>query len=102
MQHYETTEAINQLKSKLEDFDHSNRVFETGFVKGLFYSITLLQHGKEYADQKLGDNTIRYNGAQIDELLDKAIATLNNPNVSVEALTETHDDLVVIKKNLFT
>lgn len=100
--HYETNEAICQLKAKLEDFEHSNRVAETWFVKGLFYAITLLESGKEYADQKLSNDSIRFKSSQIDELLDKDISVLSNPNVSVETLTEVHDDLITVKDNLLT
>ena len=99
--HYETSEAINQLKYKLEDFEHTNRVFETGFLKGLFYSVMLLEHGKDYAEQKLSADSIRYSGTEVEDLLDKAIAILGNPNVSVEALQEIHNDLETIKKDLF-
>lgn len=98
----ENFEAINQLKSKLEDFEHSNRVAEIWFVKGLFYAITLLENGKEYADQKMSSNSIRYSGVQVDELLDKAISTLSNPNVSVETLAEVYNDLITVKTNLLT
>lgn len=100
--YYETSEAINQLKAKLDDFEHTNRVFETGFVKGIFYSILLVQHGKEYADQKLSTDSIRFKSSQVDELLDKAISALSNPNVSVETLAEIYNDLNTIKENLLT
>ena len=99
--HYETTEAINQLKSKLEDFEHSNRIAETWFVKGLFYAITLLEHGKQEADAKLSNDKIRSKGAQVDELLAKAISTLDNPNVSVDSLEEIQKDLTKAQSNLF-
>lgn len=100
--HYETSEAINQLKYKLEDFEHTNRVFETGFLKGLFYSVMLLEHGKDYAEQKLSADSIRYSGAEVEDLLDKAIAILGNPNVSVESLEEVRAGLEIVKKNLLT
>lgn len=100
--HYETSEAINQLKSKLEDFEHSNRVAETWFVKGLFYAITLLEHGKQEADSKLSNDKFRSKGAQVDELLAKAISTLEDVNVSVESLAEIREDLKTIQSNLLT
>lgn len=100
--HYETSEAINQLKSKLEDFEHSNRIAETWFVKGLFYAITLLEHGKQEADSKLSNDKFRSKGAQIDELLAKAISILEDVNVSVESLSKIQQDLMLIQENLFT
>lgn len=100
--HYGTSEAINQLKSKLEDFEHSNRVAETWFVKGLFYAITLLEHGRYEADAKLSNDKFRDQGAQIDELLAKSISALSNPNISVEGLAEIQKNLEIIQKDLFT
>lgn len=46
-------EKINQLKAKIEDFSHSNKDFEKGVITGLFYAVTLLENGREYADQKV-------------------------------------------------
>lgn len=100
--HYETSEAINRLKAKIESFEHTNRVYETGFVKGVFYSVMTLENGSEFADNKISSDSIRYKGAEVDRLLDKVITVLDNPNVSVDALAEAKDDLETIKQNLFT
>ena len=102
MFYYETTEYINRLKSKLENFEHANRVYETGFIKGLFYSIMTLENGSEFADSKISSDSIRYKGAEVDRLLDKSIELLENPNVSVETLAEIREDLEKVKQNLFT
>jgi len=102
MFYYETTEYINRLKSKLENFEHSNKVYETGILKGLFYAIMLAENGQEFADSKLNNDSIRYKSEETDRILDKAISTLSNPNVSVESLEEVRAGLEIIKKNLFT
>lgn len=46
-------EKINQLKYMIETFSCDDQRFEDGFVGGLFYAVTLLEHGKEYADNKI-------------------------------------------------
>ena len=46
-------EKINQLKVMIETYEHSNGDFEAGVVRGLFYAVNLLEHGKEYADKKV-------------------------------------------------
>lgn len=46
-------EAINQLKNMIETYEHPNSEFEAGVVMGLTYALTYLEHGKEYADQKV-------------------------------------------------
>ena len=95
------TTEINQLKSKLEEFEHTNRVYETGFVKGLFYAITLLEHGPQEAEAKLSSDKIRDKKIQVDELLEKAITALSNPNISVESIEEIRNDLIKVQKGLF-
>lgn len=95
------TTEINQLKSKLEEFEHTNRVYETGFVKGLFYSITLLEHGLQEAEAKLNSDKIRDRKIQVDELLEKSISALNNPNISVEGLSEIKNNLLKVQEELF-
>ena len=95
------TTEINQLKSKLEEFEHTNRVYETGFVKGLFYSITLLEHGPQEAEAKLSSDKIRDKKIQVDELLEKSISALNNLNISVEGLTEIKNNLLKVQEELF-
>lgn len=52
-------EKINQLKYMLETFSFENKDFEDGFVGGLFYAVTLLEHGKEYADSKIDWKSIK-------------------------------------------
>jgi len=49
----ERTEAINQLKNYIEEYSNSNKDFENGVLRGIFYSVTLLEHGKAYADKKV-------------------------------------------------
>ena len=49
----ERTEAINQLKNYIEEYSNSNKDFEAGVLRGIFYSVTLLEHGKAYADKKV-------------------------------------------------
>lgn len=100
--YYETSEAINQLKYKLEDFEHTNRVFETGFVKGLFYAVMTLEHGKDYAEQKLSADSIRYSGSKVEDLLANSISILSHPNVTAEELQKVQSNLELVKKNLFT
>lgn len=102
MLYYETTEYVNRLKSKLENFDHSNKVYETGVLKGLFYAIMLAENGAEFADSKLNNDSIQYKSEEVDRILDKAISTLSNPNVSVESLEEVRVGLEIVKKNLLT
>lgn len=46
-------EKINQLKSVIENFGCKDKRFEDGFISGLFYAVTLLENGKEYADKKI-------------------------------------------------
>ena len=46
-------EQINQLKYMVETFGCKNKEFENGFIQGIFYAVTLLEHGKEYADKKI-------------------------------------------------
>ncbi len=67
----ENIEAINQLKYKLEDFEHTNKVYETGFIKGLFYAITLLEDGREEAEAKLSSDKIRSSSAEVEQALDQ-------------------------------
>lgn len=49
----ERTEAINQLKNYIEEYSNSNKDFENGVLRGIFYSVTLLENGKAYADKKV-------------------------------------------------
>ena len=49
----EDKEFINQLKYMIETFSCKDERFERGFVGGLYYAITLKEHGKEYADKKI-------------------------------------------------
>lgn len=102
MFYYETTEYVNRLKSKLENFDHSNKVYETGVLKGLFYAIMLAENGAEFADNKLSNDSIRYKSEEVDRILDKSIELLESPNVSIETLNEIREDLEKVKQNLFT
>lgn len=46
-------EKINQIKFMIETFGCRDKKFEEGFVGGLFYALTLLEHGKEHADNKI-------------------------------------------------
>ena len=54
----EKTIAINTLKSVIEDFSCKDKKYESGFIGGLFYAKTLLEHGKEYADSKINWDAI--------------------------------------------
>lgn len=67
----DNVEIINQLKYKLEDFEYSNKIYETCFVKGLFYAITLLEHGKAEAESKLSSDSIRFSSAEVEQALDQ-------------------------------
>ena len=67
----DNTESINQLKYKLEDFEHTNKVFETGFIKGLFYAFTLLEDGRDEAEAKLSSDKIRSTSAEVEQALDQ-------------------------------
>lgn len=49
-------EKINQLKSAIEEFSHKDKTFQDGVVMGMFYALTLFEHGKEYAD-----NHVKFN-----------------------------------------
>lgn len=49
----ERTEAINQLKNYIEEYSNNNKDFEAGVLRGIFYSVTLLENGKAYADKKV-------------------------------------------------
>ena len=46
-------ETINQLKDMIETYEDSNTDKEEGVVIGLYYAVNLLEHGKEYADQRI-------------------------------------------------
>lgn len=67
----EYREEVNQLKSKLEEFEHTNKLYETWFVKGLFYAITLIEHGKTYAEGKLSSDSVREAGTDVEQCLDQ-------------------------------
>lgn len=49
----ERTEAINQLKNYIEEYSNNNKDFEAGVLRGIFYSVMLLENGKAYADKKV-------------------------------------------------
>lgn len=49
--------AKRQLKTKIECFSHEDKNYEDGVVRGLFYAIMLLEHGKQYADRKVDFRT---------------------------------------------
>lgn len=51
-------EKINQLKYMIETFGCKDKTFEAGFIGGLFYAVTLLENGKEYADKKIDWNKV--------------------------------------------
>lgn len=53
MERPERAEAINQLKNVIDEYENNDKVFEAGVLRGIFYSMTLLEHGKEYADKKV-------------------------------------------------
>lgn len=46
-------EKINQIKAKIEEFTSKNKDYESGVIAGLFYAVTLLENGREYADKKV-------------------------------------------------
>lgn len=46
-------EKINQIKAKIEEFTSKNKDYETGVIGGLFYAVTLLENGREYAEKKV-------------------------------------------------
>ena len=47
----ETKEIVNQLKSRLEQFEDKDESYQEGVVRGMFFSITAMQHGIQYADK---------------------------------------------------
>jgi hypothetical protein len=49
----ETKEIVNQLKSRLEQFEDKDESYQEGVVRGMFFSITAMQHGIQYADKKV-------------------------------------------------
>jgi len=49
----ETKEIVNQLKSRLEQFEDKDESYQEGIVRGMFFSITAMQHGIQYADKKV-------------------------------------------------
>lgn len=49
----EMKETINQLKSRLEQFEDKDESYQEGVVRGMFFSITAMQHGIQYADKKV-------------------------------------------------
>lgn len=49
----EIKETTNQLKNKIEEFSHPDKKFEEGVIKGMFYSVTLMEQGRDYADKKV-------------------------------------------------
>ena len=46
-------EKINQLKNFIDEYTNSNKDFESGVLRGIFYAVTLLENGKKYADEKV-------------------------------------------------
>ena len=49
----EKKEAINKIKSVIEEFSCKDKRYESGFIGGLYYTVLLLENGKEYADSKI-------------------------------------------------
>lgn len=46
-------EKINQLKNCIDEYSNPNKDFEAGVLRGIFYSVTLMENGKKYADEKV-------------------------------------------------
>ena len=55
--------AIDRIKYEIENYANPNKDFEDGYVRGLMYALTAVQHGVAYADQKI-DNGIRIDGKE--------------------------------------
>ena len=53
MEHMEKIEIIARLKSKIEMYENVNKDKEEGVVLGLYYALTLIEHGPEYAEEKI-------------------------------------------------
>lgn len=46
-------EAIEALKEIIQDYEHPDSAYESGVVMGLTYAVTVLENGKDYANQKV-------------------------------------------------
>lgn len=53
MDHMEKIEIVARLKAKIEAYENVNRDKEEGVVLGLFYALNLIEHGPEYAEEKI-------------------------------------------------
>jgi hypothetical protein len=49
----ERAEYINQLKNVIDEYSNPNKDFEAGILRGIFYAVTVAEHGKDYADKKV-------------------------------------------------
>jgi len=49
----ERAEYINQLKNVIDEYSNPNKYFEAGILRGIFYAVTMFEHGKDYADKKV-------------------------------------------------
>lgn len=50
----EQREIIAQINGKISDYDGPK---EDGFIAGLMWTMYLIQHGKDYADQRITFHT---------------------------------------------
>ena len=46
-------ETIRDFKQLIENYEHPDDKYMEGVIMGLTYALTYLEHGKEYADQKV-------------------------------------------------